>query len=624
MHRSLSAVVVSGAMLPGLVACSLVMGESADKAAKELATALEGGSLADVELTSDAVREQHATAVRTVSDVPVSVEVDDVDERDGAATVTLGWSWDLGTHESVYDTEVEMSDNAGTWEVDWAPGALAPGLRASEVLDVDVLNGRRGEILGRGDKPLVTDRSIYRLGLDKATAKRRRWNDSATRIARAVGIDVAAYRDKVRAYGDQAFVEAIILRRADAGSAMSADYADIPGAVMIEDQIPLAPTKQFAAPVLGSVGPATAEIVEMSGGTVDARDMVGLSGLQARYDDDLRGSPGVRVQAVDDDGAERTLFRAGGRHGTDLRTTLDLDLQLKAETVLSDHVVSDGPSSALVAIRPSTGEILVAANGPANDGFNAATAGQYPPGSTLKVVTALALLRSGMQPEDIVECGATTLVDGRSFKNYDDYPSDGLGSITVTRAIANSCNTALINSRDRLDEGALTSAGAALGLGVDHDLGFPAYFGQVPPPGGETEKAADLIGQGKVLASPLAMATVAASVVAGRAVVPVLLPQHHVEQQQPTEPLTAGEAGQLRALMRAVVTQGSATFLGGLPGEVGAKTGTAEYGQPTADGSLATHTWMIATQGDLAVAVFVETGESGSQTAGPILEDFLT
>ena len=158
---------------------------------------------------------------------------------------------------------------------------------------------------------------------------------------------------------------------------------------------------------------------------------------------------------------------------------------------------------------------------------------------------------------------------------------------------------------------------------MDHDLGFPAYFGQVPPAGGQTEKAADLIGQGKVLASPLAMATVAASVAAGKAVLPVLLPQHHVDQQPPAEPLTAVEAGQLRALMRAVVTQGSATFLDGLNGEVGAKTGTAEYGQPGADGSLATHTWMIATQGDLAVAVFVETGESGSHTAGPILEDFL-
>ena len=54
-------------------------------------------------------------------------------------------------------------------------------------------------------------------------------------------------------------------------------------------------------------------------------------------------------------------------------------------------------------------------------------------------------------------------------------------------------------------------------MGVDHDLGFPAYFGNVVPPAGETEKAADLIGQGKILASPMVMATVIASIQSGLA-----------------------------------------------------------------------------------------------------------
>lgn len=623
MRRSLLAGTVSGALLLGLGACSQLSGESADEAAQALAAALEAGSLAGVELTSEEDRDRYATAIRNVSDVPVRVAVEDVDVRDTAATVTLAWVWDLGQHEWTYDTAVEMSDSAGSWEVDWHPSALARGLRSGEVLDVDVLAGHRGEILGAGGTPLVTDRPVYRLGLDKASTKPRVWDSSATRIARAVGIDAAAYRRKVRAYGDEAFVEAIVVRREAAGAGGGRDFDDIPGAVALEDELPLAPTKQFAAAVIGSVGPATAEMVEESGGSVEAGDEIGLSGLQARYDDDLRGASGVRVQAVDPAGAERTLFREGVHDGADLRTTLDLELQLKAEQALAHQVGSDAPHSALVAIRPSTGEVVVAANGPANDGFNAATAGQYPPGSTFKVVTALALLRSGMAPEDAVECGATTVVDGRSFKNYDDYPTGGLGSITLEETIANSCNTALINSRAMLDDDALTSAGSALGLGVDHDLGFPAYFGQVPPPAGETEKAADLIGQGKILASPLTMATVAASVAAGRAVLPMLLPEHEVDQEPPAERLTAVEAKQLRAMMRAVVTQGSATFLNELPGEVIAKTGTAEYGEPTADGSLATHTWMIAVQGDLAVAVFVETGDSGSQTAGPILNAFL-
>jgi cell division protein FtsI/penicillin-binding protein 2 len=77
-------------------------------------------------------------------------------------------------------------------------------------------------------------------------------------------------------------------------------------------------------------------------------------------------------------------------------------------------------------------------------------------------------------------------------------------------------------------------------------------------------------------------------------------------------------------MMHAVVEEGSGTLLQSLqPPAVIAKTGTAEYGSPGPSGSLPTHAWMIAGQGDLAVAVFVATGESGSHTAGPILKAFL-
>jgi cell division protein FtsI/penicillin-binding protein 2 len=119
----------------------------------------------------------------------------------------------------------------------------------------------------------------------------------------------------------------------------------------------------------------------------------------------------------------------------------------------------------------------------------------------------------------------------------------------------------------------------------------------------------------------MAMAAVAASVAEGRAVVPRLLPEVASPTADPAEPLTGDEAGALRDLMRAVVTEGTGQFLADVPGDpVGAKTGTAEFGTATPPD---THAWMIATQGDLAVAVFVEEGESGSQTAGPILEEFL-
>jgi cell division protein FtsI/penicillin-binding protein 2 len=291
-------------------------------------------------------------------------------------------------------------------------------------------------------------------------------------------------------------------------------------------------------------------------------------------------------------------------------------LQTKAESLLAGV----GPASAVVAIRPSTGEVLAAASGPGSKGYNTATFGRYAPGSTFKVVSALALLRSGLKPTATVPCTPTLTVNGKLFKNYSDYPSNRLGDISLTEALANSCNTAFISQRDRLTPAALAQAAEALGVGKDYDVGYPAYFGQVPPPASETERAADMIGQGKVLASPLAMAAVAASVAKGTTVVPALV-AGTTPKAAPAQPLTASEAEQLRALMHAVVEQGSGAALASLqPPEVLAKTGTAEYGTGS---PLPTHTWMLGVQGDLAVAVFVATGQSGSQTSGPILKAFL-
>jgi len=267
------------------------------------------------------------------------------------------------------------------------------------------------------------------------------------------------------------------------------------------------------------------------------------------------------------------------------------------------------------------------------------------------VVSSLALLRAGLTPSTTVPCPPTTVVDGKSFKNYDDYPSTALGRIPFRTAFANSCNTAFISQRNKVSQGDLAEAAASLGLGVDHDLGFPAYFGALPRTADTTGHAASLIGQGQVLASPFAMATVAASVAHGSTVVPHLLDGKTatgVSSASPSastnpsaspstgptagasvspspgtaaKPLTRAEAARLRALMRGVVTGGSGAFLQSLPGApVLAKTGTAEFGN--ADPPQ-THAWMIAVRDDLAVAVFVDVGSSGSGTAGPLLERFL-
>src|SRR3712207_882362 len=130
-----------------------------------------------------------------------------------------------------------------------------------------------------------------------------------------------------------------------------------------------------------------------------------------------------------------------------------------------------------------------------------------------------------------------------------------------------------------------------------------------------------MIRQGTILASPMVMATIMASVQKGSLVVPRMV--EGVESTPPdgAAPLSASESAGLQSLLRHVVTDGAGQFLLDVPGPpVLAKTGTAQFGTGE---DLQTHAWMIGAQGDLAVCVFVQVGESGSGTAGPILEAFL-
>lgn len=592
--------------------------DEAQAAAKRVATALSEREWKD--LGDQEVRSELDRIFERIGSVDAEVTAGTVEVDGSRASVPLTWDWAVPGKAWRYATTARLQRDDAEWTLAWQPDLVEPSLQEGEALEATTITADRGDILGTAGTEIVTERPVIRFGLDKSLIGEKQAIANATPLAQLLEIAPGPYRKAVRSAGKDAFVEGVVLRRDEGERLNGPRLAAIRGAVALNDSLPLGPTRTFAAPLLGRVGLATKEILDKSKGAVRAGDEVGLSGLQARYDDQLRGRPGTSIEATVPQGPDRELFRVAPASGKPLRTTLDVNLQTQAESVLSDV----DPASAVVAIKPSSGQIVAAASGPGGDGYNTATFGQYAPGSTFKVVTALALLRSGLTPESMVECPSTTTVDGKTFKNYDDYPSGRLGKVTLRTAFANSCNTAMITSGADLGDQDLAEAAEALGLGVDRDLGFPAYFGQVPAPASETEMAADLIGQGKVLSSPMIMATVAASVVSGERGTPRLLTAQQVDADPPAVPLTQAEARDLRTLMRAVVTEGSGAFLNDLPGApVGAKTGTAEYGEADASGQLPTHTWMIATQGDLAVAVFVETGQSGSTTAGPILEEFL-
>ncbi|MET9395155.1 penicillin-binding transpeptidase domain-containing protein [Streptomyces sp. NPDC006624] len=313
---------------------------------------------------------------------------------------------------------------------------------------------------------------------------------------------------------------------------------------------------------------------------------------------------------------ERTEARFGAKtvraDDGPVRTTLDADWQSAAEKALATH--ADGKNAALVALRIDDGEVLAVANSPSS-GFNRALSGTYAPGSTWKIVTSSALLLKGaVAPDDVVDCPRYLTV-GKRFQNVELSEHPGA---TFRKDFTESCNTAFISLRDRLDEGELGAvAREYFGVGQEWHVGAPTYDGSVPVPRDETEKAASMIGQGRVQANPLIMASVTATAVSGTFHQPSLTAG--TEDTTDTTPLPRGVVTQLREMLRATVTDGTAKILSGLPGEIGAKTGTAEVSEDQDNNG-----WLVAHRGNVAIACVVEEGVTGGGSAGPVVRGLLT
>ncbi len=582
-----------------------------------LITGLAQGTLTDVPTNDPGADAELAEILAGMGEFHPAVTAGPPRETGTDRQVTLSWDWNLAGNSWSYQTVATLTPGeTEAWQLRWGASIVHPQLTGLTRLVHGRTPAPRGMIRAANHDPLTALLPVTRIGIDKSRMDDDQTRDSATRLAQALDLDVDAYVERVMAAGDQAWVEAITLR--GRGQNIPDAAYDIPGVLLQRDDMVLETVKGRAGGLIGTVGEATAELIEGSQGRIRAGDQVGLSGLQRRHDDTLRGVAGSTVRLVARESTEADvepveLFTAAPVAGRDLTVSLDLPLQDKADEILAG-VTTD---AAVAVVRPSTGAVL-ALSSHSSDGQPLANFGRFPPGSTFKIASALALVRQGLGPDSPLDCPATITVEGRTFTNYSDFPTSRVGAMTLADAIATSCNTALIGQHASLSGIRLREAAISLGVGADHDVGFPAFYGEVPDPVDTVGLAAAIIGQGTVEASPMAMAGLAASVAAGHTVLPWLLSSN---QPTPTgTPLTEDEADALQQMMAETVRSGTAQSLQGIV--VGAKSGTAEYGTANPPD---THAWMIAwTDDDLAIAVLVTDATSGARDAAPIIRDLLS
>ena len=378
---------------------------------------------------------------------------------------------------------------------------------------------------------------------------------------------------------------------------------------------------------------------------------VGYSTQEAGNDAGLEVSAGKYLRGVQT-GLKSIFGPLGGTQqvGDDVYTTLDPKAQQVAEQAL------DGRPGSVVALDPRTGAVLAMYSDPSYDDnhpqapdalgcqVNRATQGQYPPGSTFKVVTATAAIDSGkFTPGSQIDGDSPKTISGVPLQNDGD---QSFGPISLTYALTQSVNTVWAQVAQDVGRPTMTKYMKRFGFYAKPPLDLPPselYSSRPYSPSGRPYAPAspdeDIgrigIGQGGLLVTPLQMAMVASAVAnRGTLMAPRLLDRAVNQDGQtvatihPTvaaQVMSSKTSGEVTQMMRTVVDEGTGT-----PAQLGndipfaGKTGTASIGPAGAD---ETEPWFIgfapANDPKVAVAVTIEKtdGGYGGQIAAPIAKD---
>jgi cell division protein FtsI/penicillin-binding protein 2 len=498
----------------------------------------------------------------------------------------------------------------GRWLIDWSPQAIDRRLGSGEHAETRRAWADRAPILGAGGVLLTMPNRIVTVGIEGSRIRDAVSLTSVLEQAGATPAQVQTALTTATAH-PQWFVPVLDLPDAQY-QLLKATLYPIPGTVFQTHAERQAITPDLAAHLVGKVGPITADQLGSLGDPYQATDIVGQTGVEQAYERQLAGTPRADIDAVDSNGAVvSTLATRAGTPGTAVQTSIDPTIQLAAEQALTGIT----QPAALVAIQASTGDVLAVVTHPTDQATNLALTGQYPPGSTFKIVTTADLLEHGLSPSSLASCPPSITVGGQTFHNFE---GEAAASLTLQQAFAQSCNDAFIGLAANLPNETFTTTAAQFGLGTTPHFGLNAFGGRIPTPSSDAERAATAIGQANVVVSPLAMATVAAAVDAGSLHEPRLI-AGAPDDAAPPQPLDPTVVAGLRTMMAAVVTSGTAAGAG-LPSGTFGKTGTAEFG--TANPPQ-THAWFIGYRGDVAFAVIVVGGGVGGDVAAPVAARFL-
>jgi len=523
--------------------------------------------------------------------------------------------------------------------IEWSPEMIFPSMSGQDKVSITVDTATRGEILDRNNQPLAENGTLYQLGIIPGELGT---GDEKTANIKAIAEQFNVTEETINTALSQSWVQDdyfVPLTIVD-------NTADLPtGASIQETTGRRYPLGEAAAQLIGYLGNVTAEDIE-NNPSLSSNSQIGRAGLEAAYDDTLRGENGGQITITDEEGTEKEVLLAKDRQdGADIQLTIDQEAQQIAFDAL------DGQAGATVVTEPKSGDLLVLASSPSYDP-NLMTNGisqeayeayendeklpfisrfttAYAPGSTFKTITsAIGLENSTIDPEQSMDISGLKWQKDSSWGDYYVTRVTEVASVNLQQALVYSDNIYMAQQTLAMGEDAFREGLSSLIFGEDLDLPFSMNAAQISNEdtfNSEILLADTGYGQGELLMNPIQQATTY-SVFAnqGKLVYPKLLLDAETKDK---EVFKSDTIAQINDDLQAVVSDanGTAHTLASLGIPLAAKTGTAEI-KDTQDEQGQENSFLFAfdseDQGYLLLSMLDDREES--QSATKLAPDLLT
>jgi penicillin-binding protein len=563
---------------------------------EQLITTLSPTSLEEIDYTTEEVQERYETIYGGVGVNNVTADNIELIENEESEDFTLRYDLHLVTslgelEPQSYETTLEEAEDH--FAVDWGPHLIFPEMDPGDTVQIQFTAGERGNIFDRNGELLAGEGSAQQAGLYPALlGEGEEREENLQEIAEAFDTPIDQLENLLAAewVTDESFVPFTYVDEEEP--------PELAGVMYQETTTRTYPLGEAGAHLLGYIGEVFAEDIEANP-ELQPGDIIGKAGLEATFDERLRGDKGGQINILDQSGEEKkTVQEAPVQDGEDIHLTIDSSLQQLYFDGLEDK------SGGAVVMAPTSGELLVLTSAPSYDPiamtqgisqeayeeymddpetpFLSRYAARYAPASTFKAITAAVGLDSGVT--DLDKTRTITGLDWQKDESWGNHKvtrvSDQLTEVDLEDAMVYSDN--IFFAQEALEMGAETFMNGLeeFPFGQDFDLPIQMEPAQITNSGSfdsEALLADTAYGQGQLLMSPIHQIVFYSPFAnEGELVFPKL--ELEAETTESIQPVTSETAATIKELLIQVVDNpnGTGHVLEGSSPTLGAKTGTGE------------------------------------------------